>query len=146
MRRTIIGGTVLLGVLWCLSNGAAQVGRGGEGPTGKTRLINSIEGPDLYKAYCASCHGTDARGRGPVAKSLKVPPSDLTRISAHSGGVFPLERITRIISGEEQVDAGHGTREMPVWGPIFSYVESDRDFGRVRIDNLARYLRQLQRQ
>jgi hypothetical protein len=53
-------------------------------------------------------------------------------------------RIERIISGEEQTGSGHGTREMPVWGSIFSQVSRDQDLGRVRIDNLARYLRDIQ--
>jgi len=55
-------------------------------------------------------------------------------------------RVRRLISGEEAVGAGHGTREMPVWGPIFSQVGQDQDLGRVRIDNLARYLESLQTQ
>jgi hypothetical protein len=42
------------------------------------------------------------------------------------------------------MSAGHRTREMPVWGPIFSQVDRDQDLGRVRIDNLARYLESLQ--
>jgi mono/diheme cytochrome c family protein len=145
MRHTIIGGVILLATLLYPSLGTAQVQPAAGGLSGEARLIDSIQGPDLYRAYCASCHGTDARGGGPMAKLLKVSPPDLTRIGARSRGTFPLERVTRIISGEEPLPAGHGTREMPVWGPIFSYVESDRDFGHVRIDNLARYLRQLQR-
>ena len=51
-------------------------------------------------------------------------------------------RIERIISGEEELPRGHG--EMPVWGPVFSQVDRDQDLGRVRIDNLARYLRDIQ--
>ena len=31
----------------------------------------------LYTTYCASCHGVDGRGSGPVAGSLVVRPSDL---------------------------------------------------------------------
>ena len=111
---------------------------------GEAWLINSIQGPNLYKAYCASCHGMDAKGAGPMAGSLRVSPSDLTRISARNGGTFPLARVSRIISGEEPSRRGHGTHEMPVWGPVFSQVEADRDLGRVRVDNLARYLQQLQ--
>lgn len=107
-------------------------------------LIISIRGPALYKAYCASCHGTDAKGRGPMAPWLKVPPPDLTRIAARNGGKFPLERIDRVISGEEKLPGGHGTRSMPVWGPVFSQVTRDQDLGRVRIDNLARYLQNIQ--
>jgi len=111
---------------------------------GTTRLIDSLQGASLYKAYCAVCHGEDAKGNGPMAKSLKGAPPDLTCISARNGGVFPLVRVRSLISGEEAVGAGHGTHEMPVWGPIFSQVGQDQDLGRVRIDNLARYLESLQ--
>jgi len=107
-------------------------------------LIQSIKGPDLYRAYCASCHGVDAKGNGPMAASLKVRPADLTRISLRNGGAFPRMRIARYISGEEQPPMGHGSSAMPVWGPIFSQVTTDVDLGRVRIDNLARYLESLQ--
>jgi len=108
-------------------------------------LINSIRGDNLYKAYCASCHGSDGRGNGPMAAWMKVAPPDLTRIAAQNGGKFPLERVDRIISGQEPLPSGHGTRAMPVWGPVFSQVTRDQDLGRVRIDNLARYLRDIQR-
>ena len=107
-------------------------------------LIISIRGPALYKAYCASCHGEDAKGHGPMAPWLKIPPADLTRIAARNGGKFPLERIDNVISGEEKLPSGHGNRLMPVWGPIFSKVTRDQDLGRVRIDNLARYLEDIQ--
>jgi mono/diheme cytochrome c family protein len=107
-------------------------------------LIDSIRGDSLYKAYCASCHGIGGKGNGPMAPWLKVQPSDLTRIAARNGGDFPLARVERVISGEESVASGHGTRVMPVWGPVFSQVTRDQDFGRVRIDNLARYLRDIQ--
>ncbi len=109
-------------------------------------LIDSIRGDNLYKAYCASCHGSDGRGNGPMAAWMKVTPPDLTRIAARNGGEFPLARIDRIISGEEPLPSGHGTRAMPVWGPVFSQVTRDQDLGKVRIDNLARYLRDIQRQ
>jgi mono/diheme cytochrome c family protein len=109
-----------------------------------TPLIDSIQGPELYKAYCASCHGVGAKGDGVMMSSLRVKPSDLTRIAARNGGTFPLMRMERIISGEELPPAGHGSSQMPVWGPIFSHVERDQDLGRVRIDNLARYLRDIQ--
>lgn len=109
------------------------------------RLIASLEGPELYKSYCAVCHGSDARGGGPMALSLRTTPSDLTRIAARNGGVYPSARIERIISGEEQIPGGHGSRAMPVWGPIFSQISWDQDLGRMRIHNLAAYLGRLQK-
>ena len=73
-----------------------------------------------------------------MTKSLKVSPFDLTRIYIRNGGRFPLKRIVEIISGEEQVPGGHGTRRDAVWGPLFSRVDDDEDLGLMRIDALAR--------
>ena len=109
-----------------------------------THLIDSIQGPALYTAYCNVCHGKDGKGGGPMAKSLKVAPSDLTRISTHNRGVFPVARMQRIVSGEEPLPAGHGTREMPLWGPIFSQIAWDQDLGRVRVYNLVKYIEGMQ--
>jgi hypothetical protein len=61
-----------------------------------------------------------------MAVWLKVPPSDLTRIAARNGGEFPLAQVDRIISGEVAVLSGHGTRVMPIWGPVFSQVTRGR--------------------
>jgi mono/diheme cytochrome c family protein len=108
------------------------------------RLIDSIEGPALYKAYCAVCHGADARGNGPMAPAMKVAPPDLTRIAERNGGAYPMKLVTRIITGEETLPSGHGSRGMPVWGTVFSQVDRDVDMGNVRIDNLTRYLKSLQ--
>jgi mono/diheme cytochrome c family protein len=108
------------------------------------RLIESVEGPALFKANCAVCHGADAKGGGPMAMALRTQPSDLTRISARNGGIYPIARVERIISGEEQIPGGHGTRSMPVWGLIFSQIAWDQDLGRIRIHNLAVYLSHLQ--
>ncbi len=142
MNRKFLGGFVLAAAFLGWNSVGAQTQKAG-GPE-DVKLISSIQGAALYKAYCASCHGVDAKGNGPMAESLKVPSSDLTRISARNAGIFPLMQIERIIQGEGQLQRSHGPREMPVWGPIFSRVEDDRDIGLVRIDNLARYLRDLQ--
>jgi mono/diheme cytochrome c family protein len=142
VERKLIGGLAACGVLLVGSLAVAQ--SSGKKKVNDTPLISSIQGPALSQAYCASCHGTDAKGDGPMAKSLKVKPADLTRIAARNGGTFPLMRIERIISGEDQPPSGHGTSKMPVWGPIFSHVDQDQDLGRVRIDNLALYLRDIQ--
>jgi mono/diheme cytochrome c family protein len=110
------------------------------------QLIHSLDGQALYREYCAVCHGESGKGDGPMGRALKTPPADLTRIASRNGGKFPVERVERIISGETPIEAGHGTREMPLWGPIFSQVAWDQDLGRVRLRNLAKYIEKLQRQ
>ena len=106
-------------------------------------LIYSIKGPDLYRAYCASCHGLTGRGDGPVAPALKAKVPDLTLLARSNGGPFPSARVRNTISGDE-ILASHGSREMPIWGPIFHQVEQDRDFGAVRLENLVKYLESIQ--
>jgi mono/diheme cytochrome c family protein len=109
-------------------------------------VIPSIDGPTLFMTYCAICHGQAADGRGPMARILKTPVPDLTKIAKRNGGVFPLERVENIIAGTESSGLGHGTRQMPVWGPLFSEITSDRDYGKVRLRNIAKYLESIQKQ
>jgi mono/diheme cytochrome c family protein len=108
-----------------------------------TPLIRSVEGPDLFRAYCTPCHGLDAKGGGPAAPALKAKVPDLTLLARNNRGQFPTVRVRRVISGDE-VAAAHGSREMPIWGPIFHQVESDVDWGNVRLENLVKYLESIQ--
>lgn len=107
------------------------------------RLIPSLQGADLFRSYCAPCHGTTARGDGPVVPALKAPVPDLTTIAQRNGGNFPAARVQEIIAGDHEM-AAHGSREMPIWGPIFHQVEYDRDYGNIRLKNLVDYLRSIQ--
>jgi mono/diheme cytochrome c family protein len=79
----------------------------------------SAWGQQLFAANCASCHGADATGNGPAARTLKTRPSDLTRIRERNGGTFPRLEIVRFIDGERPVSA-HRSAEMPKWGRVFS--------------------------
>lgn len=113
-------------------------------PAENVQLVASVKGPDLYRAYCASCHGADGKGNGPAAQALKNPTPDLTLISLRNGGKFPAARVRTIIAGDDAI-AAHGSRKMPVWGPIFHQVERDQDWGNVRIENLTKYLESIQK-
>ena len=52
--------------------------------------LESIErGKALYRQYCASCHGINGQGDGPLAKNLTPKPADLVeRAAHHSDGDF----------------------------------------------------------
>jgi mono/diheme cytochrome c family protein len=109
----------------------------------RERLIPSLKGPDLFHAYCAPCHGQDAKGDGPAAGALNSKVPDLTTIAQRNGSVFPEAKVRSIIAGDDAMVA-HGSREMPIWGPIFHQVEADRDYGNIRMKNLIEYLKSIQ--
>jgi mono/diheme cytochrome c family protein len=102
-------------------------------------------GAALYKTYCASCHGTAGRGDGPVAERLRTPPPDLTRLMT-SDGVFPAQRVRRIIDGRD-LSGTHGRSDMPVWGDAFSrrITRAEAAQTEQKIDALVTYLESMQR-
>src|SRR5271167_4434483 len=75
-------------------------------------------GKQMFNAYCAACHGKDAKGDGPAATALNTPPANLTTLAKRNDGKYPGDRVTSILRGQAKVIA-HGTQEMPVWGPVF---------------------------
>ncbi len=101
-------------------------------------------GEQMYKQYCAACHGPDARGDGPLAPSLKTPPSDLTTLSKRHAGKFPYDYVSNVLKFGPGLSA-HGSSDMPTWGPLFRYVnkQNERVVQR-RIKNLSDYLALLQ--
>lgn len=74
-------------------------------------------GRATFISYCAACHGTSARGDGPMAPILEVLPADLTRLAADNGGVFPWARAARRIDGRDPFLAHGGP--MPIFGEFF---------------------------
>jgi len=111
--------------------------------------LRSLSGLELYERLCASCHGVEGRGDGPVAPLIKVGVPDLTRIAAREGGEFPAEEVRRIIDG--RLDRRpHGPREMPVWGwQLYDISNPDYSGERARadslIDRLVSHLQSIQR-
>lgn len=106
---------------------------------------NTIEGAKIFRYHCAMCHGVDGRGHGPDAVVLKHPTPDLTLISQRGGGQFPYQRVKDTINGEKAGQLSQGDREMPVWGPLFHVVESDQDWGEVRLDAITKYVESIQK-
>jgi len=106
--------------------------------------VNAGEEPDytgaeLFRKFCASCHGVDGRGAGPVASSLKSKVADLTQIAGRSGGKFPRDRVRQVIDGQS-LEHVHGPRDMPVWGWEFYYYRGEDEARRKRVAELIERL------
>jgi mono/diheme cytochrome c family protein len=119
-----------------------------DSPTFAAFTLADYSGEELYSRFCASCHGEQARGDGPVAASLRTAPPDLTTISQRHGE-FPVGLVRDMIDGRGVDVRAHGTREMPVWGYEL-WVEEGGDVvaqraARDAIAKLVEYLRSVQR-
>lgn len=103
------------------------------------------QGRELYRIYCQTCHGEQARGDGPTAEVLKVRPPDLTLLRGDDGKFSRVE-VTAAIDGREKL-LSHGTSEMPIWGLAFQQFDTDVDQSRqaaTRIESLVLYLESIQ--
>ncbi|MGA8539291.1 MAG: c-type cytochrome [Terriglobales bacterium] len=101
-------------------------------------------GKEMFKAYCAACHGTDGKGEGPAASALKVPPANLTLLSKNNGGKYPALKVGAVLHGESTLPA-HGSKEMPVWGSLFFSMSGGHEAEvQQRIANLNNYIESLQ--
>lgn len=138
--RVLVAG-VLSAVALTTTTGSAQTGRIATPPP---LALESLTGRDSFERYCASCHGSDGRGTGPVAAALKTRPADLTTLADRNGGTFPRARVASSIAGIDAPLPSHGTREMPVWGSTFRGLESSEARVKVRLANLVAYVESLQ--
>lgn len=102
-----------------------------------------LDGPSVFKAYCAACHGTDGKGNGPAAAALKAKPVDLTMIAKNNKGMFPRATIEDVILNGGKWKA-HGSKDMPTWGPIFRAVDRDDKIVTAHVQNLVTYLESIQ--
>ena len=101
-------------------------------------------GAGMFKAYCASCHGQDGKGDGPAAPALKAFPANLTLLAAKNAGTFPELQVAQAIKGD-WMTAAHGSKEMPVWGPVFLYLaHHDPAVAQLRVRNLTKYVESIQ--
>ncbi len=99
----------------------------------------------LFVNYCASCHGPQAKGDGPVAAAMQKKPADLTTIAKRSGGKFPTDTVFRTIDGRNLV-LGHGGQGMPVWSDVFLRAPGATGPAdiKAKIDALVAYLESIQ--
>jgi mono/diheme cytochrome c family protein len=142
MRQTVKGVLVIL----LFSALAAGQQAGPETKSAGPSKNEPVSGKQLYVSYCAMCHGTDATGGGPFSTQLKVWPPDLTQLANKNNGTYPVMRVSEMIDGEFGKASAHGSREMPIWGPVFrAMAHGHNDSAQLRISNVVKYLESLQK-
>ena len=108
-------------------------------------VVTVENGAELYRSYCASCHGAEGKGDGALAPNLRVAPSDLTRLAKRNHGKFDAEKVRRAIDGRGPKEI-HGGSDMPVWGDAFKRAGEGFSEAKVkeRIDALVEHISTLQ--
>jgi mono/diheme cytochrome c family protein len=137
VKKLAMAAAIVCGLLlWPLA-AAAQI----EQPAMK----QTTPGGQVFRTYCATCHGPAGRGDGPLAANMITKPANLTEIAKRNGGVFPAEVVFRTIDGRSPVK-GHGGPDMPVWGDAFANSREVGDRERVNavIQSLVDYLDSIQ--
>ena len=137
--RILLLSIVVLGVTFAASEDGQTAVR-----KGPARRTSSSSGSEMYRAYCAACHGQGGKGDGPARSALKSTPTDLTQLAKRNSGRFPELQVFGAINGDVQVPA-HGSKDMPVWGALFWSMSGGHE-GEVqqRTANLSRYIESLQ--
>ena len=121
--------------------------------SGATQAQEASVGAQLFNQYCATCHGSDGAGQGPLTELMLEKPSDLTHLAANNQaepGVFPMLRFVHVIDGRTGLRAHGGS--MPTYGDIFTAEVEDQmgSYGAVletrgRVLSLAMYLESIQK-
>jgi mono/diheme cytochrome c family protein len=102
--------------------------------------ISPASGAEMFKSYCAPCHGVDGHGGGPAAVALKTPAPDLTTLSIQNHWRFPEARVHMLVAG---TSAG-AARPMPVWSNVFQSIDPSSNVVRMRISSIVSYLQSIQ--
>ena len=124
----------LIAVSFCCALAYAQDSQSNPSPT---------SGKDMFVSYCAAYHGVGGKGDGPAAPAFRNRPTDLTLLARKNHGKFPGAAVAHELSNV--YDAPHGSKEMPVWGSIFSELSPKSDtMSALRIANIVNYIETLQ--
>jgi len=99
-------------------------------------------GKEMFVHYCASCHGESGKGDGPAASSFKKAPRDLTKLARDNGGKYPAAHVSATLALDDC--CVHGSKVMPVWGPLLASVSHNQAEQKMRITNLVKYIETLQ--
>ncbi|MBD3662724.1 cytochrome c [Sulfitobacter aestuariivivens] len=85
--------------------------------TGAAHAQGAGRGQDLFETHCATCHGLEGTGKGPMAPVLLLQPTNLRELAARNDGIFPTARVVMRIDGRDPL-VSHGS-PMPIYGDFF---------------------------
>jgi mono/diheme cytochrome c family protein len=139
VTRLVLGTVVFCGA-WALAGQRTHAQR----VQAPTLLSESVDGGDAFARFCGSCHGRGGEGDGPVARTLRYKPTDLTQLARRNDGVFPIDRVRALLVGYANPLKAHGESDMPVWGVIFRALDASDTRAAIRGENLVTYVEQLQ--
>jgi mono/diheme cytochrome c family protein len=144
-------GLALVGLLFALG-GVPLVGQTeGTAHVRQVKQINTVpirrtdlrSGVQMYKEYCAVCHGTEGKGDGPAVEFLKAPPPNLRTLARRNNGKYPMGYVGMML---QSGTGGHadGAIAMPLWGPLLRSLHENQIFEELRIYNLTVFIESLQ--
>jgi mono/diheme cytochrome c family protein len=137
----VLAGMLLLGVRGAILAAQGVAATPEKSPKNAPIHREPESGAQLYKNYCAACHGIEGKGDGPVVKFLKAPPADLSTLAQRNDGKYPADRVAETLrSGTDR--GAHGTSEMPIWGPVFQ--SRGKGVAQMRILKLTEHIESLQ--
>jgi mono/diheme cytochrome c family protein len=99
-------------------------------------------GQEMFKSYCATCHGLGGKGDGPAASALKKSPADLTQLARKHDGKYPDAYVAAKLTKVDEPT--HGSTDMPVWGPVLSSLNRGTAETQLRLSNLVAYIGSIQ--
>lgn len=135
-----VSGLALFAILAVMDASSAQQPEIKRVPPENTPITS---GAEMFRTYCAVCHGVDGKGNGPAVPALARQPPDLTQLTRKNGGKFPTFIVSNVILGDEFI-AAHGSRDMPMWGDVFRSKNRDESAIKLRMHNLTEYIESLQ--
>ena len=106
-------------------------------------------GSTTYQQYCATCHGMNGTGDGPLTEYIAANVPDLTALAASNDGKFPMLEVIHVIDGRTGLRAHGGP--MPVYGALFdqeSHTASEYGdilYTRGKLLSIAYYLESIQK-
>jgi len=139
----LAGSIILVGSGILVFQGTATSQETQEKTVKKVPITHSkpASGKQMYRDYCAACHGIDGKGNGPAAEFLKEPPADLTMLAKQNNGKFPAEHFASVLRLGTSAHP-HGTSDMPIWGPLFR--SQDPAVAELRVHNLSSFVESIQ--